>query len=43
MRDIFKENAHLNEKLLMSELSQEKPKEKLAELEETVAQGGGVR
>ena len=33
----MEENAHLNEKLLMSELSQEKLKEKLAELEETVS------
>merc|ERR1719341_911489 len=33
----MEENAHLNEKLLMSELCQEKMKEKLAELEESVA------
>ena len=43
LQTAMEDNAHLNEKLLMSELSQEKPKEKLAELEETVAQGGGVR
>jgi len=32
----MEENAHINEKLLLSELSQEKMKEKLAELEESV-------
>ena len=33
----MEENTHLNEKLIMSELCQEKMKEKLAELEESVA------
>ena len=37
LQTAMEENAHLNEKLLMSELSQEKMKEKLADLEETVA------
>ena len=32
----MEDNAHINEKLLLSELSQEKMKEKLAELEESV-------
>ena len=38
----MEENAHLNEKLLMSELCQEKMKEKLAELEESVAKAVDV-
>ena len=37
LQTAMEENAHLNEKLLMSELSQEKMKEKLADLEETLA------